>query len=203
MMYHSTAEANSDYMNPQLDLDTFLRGYFRSKSANGKVKPLTPLSAFTPEAFATLPHYYIMPRDETMPETIRNLVASYTHADTSEEWLTADELAVYVDLYRNSGFQGGLNHYRCNAAEPGRWNHSLHAFVGKQIEVPAMFIAGAQDWGTYQVPGAAQNMRTKACKDMRDEDFVLIDGAGHWVQQEQPEKVVETLIRFVTRDTSL
>ena len=200
MMYNSTPEANSDYMNPQQDFDTFLRAYFRTKSANGEVKPLTPLAAFNAEAIAGLPHYYIMPRDQTMPEVTRRLVASYTNADTSEEWLSAEDLAIYVDIYKQTGFQGGLNMYRCNAADPDRWNHSLHAFVGKQIEVPAMFIAGAQDWGTYQVPGAAQSMRTKACKDMRDEDFVLVSGAGHWVQQEQPEKVVETLTRFITRD---
>jgi pimeloyl-ACP methyl ester carboxylesterase len=38
-------------------------------------------------------------------------------------------------------------------------------------------------------------MRTKACTDMRD--FVLIDGAGHWVQQEQPERTTEVILRFL------
>jgi len=38
-------------------------------------------------------------------------------------------------------------------------------------------------------------MQTTACTQMRD--CHLIPGAGHWVQQEQPEKVTELLLRFI------
>ena len=60
-----------------------------------------------------------------------------------------------------------------------------------------MFIAGAQDWGTYQTPGVAEKMRTKACRSMKEEDFVRIEGAGHWVQQEKPDAVVAHILRFL------
>jgi pimeloyl-ACP methyl ester carboxylesterase len=40
-------------------------------------------------------------------------------------------------------------------------------------------------------------MRTTAFTDMRSVD--LVDGAGHWVQQEQPEAVVSLLKRFLSR----
>ena len=50
-----------------------------------------------------------------------------------------------------------------------------------------MFISGKSDWGVYQSPGALERMQTSACTDMRG--VHLLDGAGHWVQQEQPEQV--------------
>ena len=58
-----------------------------------------------------------------------------------------------------------------------------------------MFIAGAQDWGWAQVPGALENMETGATADWRGTQ--MVDGAGHWVQQEQPEAVVSLLGEFL------
>ena len=58
-----------------------------------------------------------------------------------------------------------------------------------------MFIAGQQDWGWAQVPGALEAMETKATADYRGTH--LIDGAGHWVQQEQPEEVVNLVLEFL------
>ena len=58
-----------------------------------------------------------------------------------------------------------------------------------------MFIAGASDWGIYQVPGAIEHMKSMTCSDMRA--CHLLDGAGHWVQQEQPESVVSALLTFL------
>ena len=60
-----------------------------------------------------------------------------------------------------------------------------------------MFIAGAQDWGTYQRPGAFERMQAAACSRMRG--VHLIDGAGHWVQQEQPDRVGQLLLEFLRR----
>lgn len=40
-------------------------------------------------------------------------------------------------------------------------------------------------------------MKNKTCERLSDENFVLIEGAGHWVQQEQPAKVVSELLRFL------
>ncbi len=58
-----------------------------------------------------------------------------------------------------------------------------------------MFIAGNSDWGTYQRPGAFESMQRSACTHMVG--CHLIDGAGHWVQQEQAEKVSELLVEFL------
>ena len=60
-----------------------------------------------------------------------------------------------------------------------------------------MFIAGSSDWGTYQRPGNFERMQSTACTHMLG--CHLIDGAGHWVQQEQPEQVSSLLLDFLRR----
>jgi pimeloyl-ACP methyl ester carboxylesterase len=67
------------------------------------------------------------------------------------------------------------------------------------MDVPCCFIAGKSDWGTYQSPGAMQAMESSACSQFRG--VHLVDGAGHWVQQEQPAVLSELLIDFLTRET--
>jgi pimeloyl-ACP methyl ester carboxylesterase len=51
------------------------------------------------------------------------------------------------------------------------------------------------DWGTYSAPGALDLMRTKAVT--RIDGIELIDGAGHWIQQEQPGRLSELLLAFI------
>jgi len=63
-----------------------------------------------------------------------------------------------------------------------------------------MFIAGKSDWGVYQTPGAVDKMQASACTRMVG--FHLLDGAGHWVQQEQPEEVSARLVAFLRKYAS-
>ena len=56
-------------------------------------------------------------------------------------------------------------------------------------------ISGEQDWGTYQRPGVYEAMQATACTRMLG--CHLVAGAGHWVQQEQPEQVSDLLLQFV------
>jgi pimeloyl-ACP methyl ester carboxylesterase len=108
-------------------------------------------------------------------------------------WLPEDELAFYAATYAATGFQGGLHWYRCRT---GPWNADLEVFAGRTVDVPSCFIGGASDWGVYQTPGAFEKMQTGVCTDMRLVE--LLDGAGHWVQQEQPEAVTRLLLRFLS-----
>ena len=60
----------------------------------------------------------------------------------------------------------------------------LQTWSGRTIDIPSAFISGKQDWGTYQRPGVYEAMQSKALTNMIG--CHLVDGAGHWVQQEQP-----------------
>ena len=62
-----------------------------------------------------------------------------------------------------------------------------------------MFIAGRSDWGAYQNPGALERMQKAACTRMVG--TYLVDSAGHWVQQEQPERVSSLVIDFLQHNT--
>jgi pimeloyl-ACP methyl ester carboxylesterase len=110
-------------------------------------------------------------------------------------WLPDDELAVYSNEYMRTGFQGGLQWYRSRTE--GKYDAELQLFSSRTINVPSMFIAGKSDWGTYQRPGNYERMQQTACTRMLG--CHLIDGAGHWVQQEQPERVSELLTEFLRR----
>jgi pimeloyl-ACP methyl ester carboxylesterase len=55
-------------------------------------------------------------------------------------------------------------------------------------------VGGRQDWGMYQQPGALEKMAS-ACAAFHG--VVFVDGAGHWVQQEQPEEVVRLVLEFL------
>jgi pimeloyl-ACP methyl ester carboxylesterase len=68
-------------------------------------------------------------------------------------------------------------------------------FAGRTIDVPSCFIAGRQDWGIYQAPGEFEHMQSVVCTYLAG--CHLIEGGGHWVQQEQPEAVVSVLLQFL------
>jgi pimeloyl-ACP methyl ester carboxylesterase len=70
----------------------------------------------------------------------------------------------------------------------------MRLFSGKTIDVPSLFIGGKSDWGTYSAPGAVDFMKTEATTRMSG--IELIDGAGHWIQQEQPGRLGTLLLAF-------
>ena len=170
----------------------FLRAYYHYKSADWTWNNPVPLKSFTAGELAKMPTYYIMELDKGMAATVAPEMPSPAEI-ASCKWLTEQELSVYSAEYLRTGFQGGLNWYRCRTQNVD--SADLELFSGRQIEVPSLFIAGRKDWGIYQVPGSIERMQNSACTRMRP--HVLVDGAGHWVQQEQPEKVCELLLAFL------
>jgi pimeloyl-ACP methyl ester carboxylesterase len=187
--YYSTREADADMRRCPQGVHAFLRAYYHVKSADWAGNKPYPLAAWSAPELARLPTYYIMPLEENMAQT----VAPYLPADEAA-WLTDDELDVYAEAFERTGFQGGLNWYRC-ATDP---NFRI-ATQKQRIDVPSMYIAGAADWGIYQFPGAFERMQREVCTDMRG--CHLIPGAGHWVQQEQPARTVELLLDFLSSGT--
>ena len=190
--YYRTRMANSDITNSEDGLASFIRAYYHHKSADWENNDPFPLASWTAEELAKMPTYYIMDLNDTMAEAVAK------HMPTSQEiasckWLSEDELQVYVSEYGRTGFQGGLNWYRSGGSEGNK--RALELFSGMKMQVPAMFVAGRQDWGIYQRPGAIDRMKEEVCTSM--DNMHLVDNAGHWVQQEQPEAVLEHLSSFL------
>lgn len=190
--YYSTAAANDDMRHAPQGVHDFLRAYYHVKSADRPDNKPFPLKGWTAPELQKLPSYYVMGLHETMAETVAPAMPDA--ADIAGcAWLPDDALRVYSDEYARTGFQGGLQWYRCGT-DPAI-AREMQLFCGRTIDVPSSFIAGAQDWGIYQKPGAIDAMQATACTDMRG--VHLIDGAGHWVQQEQPEQVATLLLAFL------
>ena len=192
--YLSTRKANDDMWHPPQGLHAFLRAFFYVKSADWPGNKPHPLKAPTAIELSQMPTYYVMDLGKTMPETVAPFQPSGDQV-VACKWLTEPELGVYTEEYGRTGFQGALQAYRV-FSDPGL-NAELRLLSGKTIDVPSLFIGGTSDWGTYAAPGAVDLMRTKAATRMRG--IELIDGAGHWIQQEQPVRLSTLLLGFTRR----
>jgi pimeloyl-ACP methyl ester carboxylesterase len=107
-------------------------------------------------------------------------------------WIGEDELAVFVEQFRRTGFRGGLNWYR-NIDR--NWD-LLAPWQDATIAQPALFVAGSRDpvirgamgeRALQQMDAAVPGLRRK----------VILDGAGHWIQQERPDEVNAELLAFL------
>jgi pimeloyl-ACP methyl ester carboxylesterase len=190
--YYSTREANADMLHAPQGVHDFLRAYYYHKSADWKDNRPYPLQSWSAGELAKLPTYYVMDFAKNMAETVAEEMP-LAAAIAANTWLPERELAFYSAEYARTGFQGGLQWYRCGTS--GAFLPELQTWSGRRIEVPSCFIAGKQDWGTYQRPGVYEAMQQSACSRMIG--CHLVDGAGHWVQQEQPDEVAKLLLQFV------
>jgi pimeloyl-ACP methyl ester carboxylesterase len=192
--YYSTRPANADMHDCPQGVHAFLRGYFHYKSADWTDNKPFRLKSWTAVELAKMPTYYIMDLRKNMAETVAAEMPSPAQIAACR-WLPESELAVYATEYHRTGFQGGLQWYRRGTG--GIDTAELQLFSRRTIDVPSIFIAGKSDWGTYQRPGNFERMQESVCTRMLG--CHLIDGAGHWVQQEQSERVTELLIEFLGR----
>lgn len=109
------------------------------------------------------------------------------------DWLSEADIAYFAKAYGKSGFRGGLNWYR-NIDR----NWDLTApWQGAQIHQPSLFVAGSKDSVITGLIGAKRVTELeRVLPDLRQK--LIIDGAGHWVQQERPDEVNAALIGFLT-----
>ncbi len=180
------------------ELHTFLRGYFHLKSADWDGNEPHKLEGWTATELAKMPRYYIMDLEDNMRQAVARDMAQEKPdivASRADRWLPDKDLAVYVDEWGRTSFQGGLNWYRIQT-QPEIASDVL-AWSGAKISVPTVFVSGKQDWGTYQEPGAVEAMESgKSVDQGLYRGTVLVDGAGHWVNQEQPERCVDEILRL-------
>jgi len=192
--YQRTRGANENMLHAPQGLHAFFRAYYHYKSADWKGNKPHPLKARTAEEMAQIPTYYVMEKDKGMAETVAPFMPSPAEIAACK-WLTEAEVEVYATEYGRTGFTGALQGYRVRRGSDPKSVAEMLTFSGRTIDVPSMYIAGKSDWGVYQTPGAVEKMRTTVCTHMAG--FHLLDGAGHWVQQEQPEQVSTLLVNFL------
>ena len=192
MAFLASPEADADMLHPPQGLHAFLRAYFHVKSADWPGNHPHPLASGSAAELATLPTYYIMDQALGMAATVAPDAPSPQQA-AANTWLPDADLDIYVRAFRRTGFQGALNWFRCHTGAIGRTEIAL--LSGRTIDVPILFVSGAADWGSYRKPGALERMRGIY---PRLTGTTFIDGAGHWVQQEQPERFTSRLLDFLS-----
>lgn len=190
--YYSTREANPNMWHARQGVHDFLRAYFHHKSADWTANKPFPLNGWTADELAKMPTYYVMDLADGMAETVAREMPTPVEI-AANKWLPEAELRVYSEEYARTGFQGGLQWYRVRTS--GLFDAEPELLAGRTIDVSATFIAGSSDWGIHQAPGAIERMQKQTCTRMKE--IHLVDGAGHWVQQEQPEAVSRLLLAFL------
>jgi pimeloyl-ACP methyl ester carboxylesterase len=125
--------------------------------------------------------------------TSRQWTAQWAEQDgsstTRPEWLSEQELQVYVDAFERTGFTGGLNWYR-NIDR--NWEITA-PYEGRRIDRPALFLTGELDPVRNFMPAEAMEGWVT---DLREQ--IVVPGAGHWVQQQAAEQVNAALLGFLS-----
>jgi pimeloyl-ACP methyl ester carboxylesterase len=199
--YWRSFEADQDMKHVPPGMTNFFRAFYYMKSAdfpgNQDLQPMRAARTAKEAAAqnARMPEYYVMRREKSMPATVAAAMpdAGYIKACT---WLTEPECDVYGQEYTRSGWTGALQEYR------RRRNNDFPPSVAEQltyssrtIDVPAQVIAGRQDWGANRTVGGPMNIGKTGYTQFKG--VHMVDRAGHWAHEEQPEQVSELLIRFL------
>jgi pimeloyl-ACP methyl ester carboxylesterase len=116
------------------------------------------------------------------------LVERLPEPDGLPDWISASELDHYIAEFTRTGFTGGLNWYR----NMDRNWEILADPVAATIDMPALFVTGTEDLvAGFMSRDRATEIVTGPYRE------VLIDGAGHWLQQERPDEVNAVLLEFL------
>jgi pimeloyl-ACP methyl ester carboxylesterase len=112
--------------------------------------------------------------------------------DRLPAWLAAAELDHYVSEFSRTGFTGALNWYRNYERN---WDITAHP-AAETISAPSLFIGGTAD--PVLAFTKTDRAREVAVGPYRQ---VMLDGAGHWIQQERPEEINAELLAFLSTVT--
>lgn len=152
------------------DVSGWLRGFYFSASGDGA-------GASSGGTIATVPRGSQM-RDR------------FTVPDTMPAWLPEAEFDYYVGEFERTGFTGGLNRYR----NVDRDWEDLAAWTDQPITVPSLFVGGDRDgptiWGANAIARFDETLPgLRGCH--------VLQGCGHWTQQERADEVNELLVAFL------
>ena len=117
--------------------------------------------------------------------------ARFRKPDPMPVWLSDADLDVYTSEFEHSGLRGPLNRYR----NVDRDWEDLAAFRGASIPVPSLFVGGDRDgptiWGGAAIAAFDRTLP-------RLHRSVILEGCGHWTQQERPDEVNAALLDFLS-----
>lgn len=126
----------------------------------------------------------------SLVERGRQLRDKFVYPEDMPDWLTEADLDVYTREFEYSGFFGPLSRYR----NVDRDFEDLTAFAGRPIRQPSLFIGGSRDGPTVWGAAAIERFPDTLPGLTRS---VILDGAGHWIQQERPAETNELLLEFL------
>jgi len=107
-------------------------------------------------------------------------------------WLTEADVDFYVGEFARTGFTGGLNWYR----NMDRSWELMAPFAGLPVSVPALYVAGTHD------PVIAYPFLQPIIANLKQlvpglRDTILLEGCGHWTQQERASEVSALIVAFL------
>jgi pimeloyl-ACP methyl ester carboxylesterase len=199
--YWASPEADNDMKHVPQGMTDFFRAFYYMKSAdfpgNQNLQPLHPVHTAkeAAEQNAQMPEYYVMRRGWSMPATVAAAMPDAAYIKACK-WLTEAECEVYGFEYTRSGWTGALQEYRRrrnNAYAPTVAEQLT--FSGRTIDVPAQVIAAKEDWGANRTIGGPMNIGKTGYTQFKG--VHMVEGAGHWAHEEQPEQVSRLLIGFL------
>jgi len=149
----------------------FFRGFFYG------------LSGDAPQGTIELLYLKTTPQDR--------LLSSFPDVDHLPSWLSGDDLAYYVNAYKRTGISGALGFYRNTDQDYPRlkevYKHGIHQ--------PALFIGGAKEAAVRF--GSTEPMK-HALPGLKD--VIILEGCGHWIQQERTTELNTALISFLNKE---
>ncbi|WTW99140.1 alpha/beta hydrolase [Streptomycetaceae bacterium NBC_01309] len=105
-------------------------------------------------------------------------------------WLSEADLDVYAGEFERTGMTGALNRYRNMDRD---WE-DLAPYRGAPVTQPSLFIGGALDASTTWMADAIDAYPSTLPGLVSAH---LVDGCGHWIQQERPDEVNDLLVAWL------
>jgi pimeloyl-ACP methyl ester carboxylesterase len=119
------------------------------------------------------------------------LLESFPQTDKLLAWLSQKDLDYYVYAYKKTGITPALNFYR-NVDNDYKY---LKEIYKKGIAQPVLFIGGGEEAAVRF--GNIEPMKNALLNFRR---ALILEGCGHWIQQERPDEVNKAIIEFLDKE---
>ena len=183
---------------PQTDTSIFYQLYFQKPGvaeAELERDPRGSIRKVLYSASGDRPRRSELWTDDRQPGMVPRSGGFLTRLEDPERlpsWLTEADVDFYAGEFARAGFRGGLNWYR----NIDRNWELMAPFAGMPVTIPALYVAGDRDLVVH-FKGAAELIRnlTQFVPDLRR--TIMLEGCGHWTQQERAAEVNAAMIGFL------